>query len=51
MKIVAYFTLARVYRLQKRFNDVVYDVNHIVEDVVMVNDSVNCLFAVCKLSV
>ena len=29
----------------------VYYVDHIVEDVVMINDSVNCLFAVCKLFV
>ena len=28
---------ADVYHLQKMFNDVVYDVNYIVEDVVMIN--------------
>ena len=37
--------------MQRRFNDVVYDVYNIVEDVAMLNDSVNCLFAVCKLFV
>ena len=35
----------------KKINHLVYDVDHIVEDVVMINDSVNCLFAVCKLSI
>ena len=30
----------------KKINHLVYDVDHIVEDVVMINDSVNCLFAV-----
>ena len=29
----------------------VYFAYDIVEDVVMINDSVNCLFAVCKLFV
>ena len=35
----------------KKINHLVCDVNHIVDDIVMINDSVNCLFAVCKLSV
>ena len=41
------FIFAGVYHLQRRFNDV----DHIVEDVVMLNDSINCLFVVCKLSI
>lgn len=45
------FYFADVYHLQRRFNDVVYDVDHIVEDELMINDSVNCLFAVYKLSI
>ena len=35
----------------KKINHLIYDVYNIVEDVVMLNDYVNCLFAVCKLSI
>ena len=42
---------SRMFTICKEDNDVVYDVNHIVDDVVMINDSVNCLFAICKLSI
>ena len=44
------FLLCGCLPFAKKINHLVYDVNHIVEDELMINDSVNCLFAVYKLS-
>ena len=45
------FLLCGCLPFAKRINHLIYDDYNIVEDVVMLNDSVNCLFAVCKLFV
>ena len=42
---------SRCLPLQKIFNCLFTQSFHIVEDIFLVNDSVNCLFAVCKLFV
>ena len=43
--------ISAVFTIAKKINHLVYDVNHIVENIFLVNDSVNCLFAVYKLFV
>ena len=43
--------LRGMFTVAKKFNRFVYDVDHIVEDIFLVNDLINILFAVCKLFV